>query len=210
MNNNNMKKRTYERIFIHTTSADYNKVNPQFLAVNRWHKNRFGYYYNEQTKEVVAPSSLGYYGGYHILIEKNGKEFRYREDREETIAVRGHNRSSLSVAMAFDGDRQLPTTEQVETLKKRLQKWSEKYNICLTRIETVGPHRLVNNRKSCYGKLLSDDLAIKLFQPIKKDKEEKLKEENTKIQLTDRLQILILQLKILLGQYIEELNKRSK
>jgi len=208
-----MIKRTYKRIFIHCTAANYYTVNPQFFAVNRWHKNRFGYYYNEETKEQVAPSSLGYYGGYHILIEKDGSEWRYREDWEESMAVFGHNRSSLSVTWAFDGDIQLPTQAQQDTMKKRVLKWCEKYNIPTDKVYYVGPHRQVNKGKTCYGSLLADDFMINLLKPVEKDKEDIAKKENTegeKKVLIDTLQKLVLKLKILLGQYISALNKRSK
>lgn len=205
-------QRTYERIFIHTTDASYKAVNPQFFAVNRWHIDRFKNYFNEETKEQVAPSSLGYHGGYTLLVEPNGQEFRYREDWEETMAVKGWNRRSLSVALAFDGDIEMPTSEQIITLKTRLLKWCEKYKILTTQIYFVGPHRLEDPTKTCYGSLLPDDWAIKLLNPVTKDDEGQKKKDNTEAQKAalDSLQTLILRLKIMMGQYIESMNKRNK
>jgi len=205
-------QRTFERIFIHTTDASYKQVNPQFFAVNRWHLDRFGKYFNEETKEQVAPSSLGYYGGYTILIEQNGQEFRYREDWEETMAVKGWNRRSLSVALAFDGDIEMPTSEQISSLKTRLLKWCEKYKILSTQVYFVGPHRLEAPDKTCYGSLLPDDWAIKLLTPVKKDDESQKKKDNTEAQKAklDSIQTLLLRLKIQIGLYIESVNKRNK
>jgi len=205
-------QRTFERIFIHTTDASYQKVNPQFFAVNRWHFDRFGNYFNDETKEQVAPSSLGYYGGYTILIERNGQEFRYREDWEETMAVKGWNRRSLSVALAFDGDIEMPTSEQISSLKTRLLKWCEKYKILSTQVYFVGPHRLEAPDKTCYGSLLPDDWAIKLLAPVKKDDESQKKKDNTEAQKAklDSIQTLLLRLKIQIGLYIESMNKRNK
>jgi len=205
-------QRTFERIFVHTTDASYTKVNPQFFAVNRWHKDRFGDYFNEETKEHVAPSSLGYHGGYTILIEPNGQEFRYREDWEETMAVQSWNRRSLSVALAFDGDIEMPTVGHISTLKTRLLKWCEKYKISSNQVYFVGPHRLEAIDKTCYGSLLPDDWAVKLLNPVKKDDESQKKKDNTEAQKValDSLQTLLLRLKIQIGLYIESVNKRNK
>lgn len=204
--------RTFERIFVHTTAASYKTIPRQFLAVNTWHKDRFKTYYNEKEKEQVNPSSLGYYGGYHILIEPDGTEFRYREDWEETIAVIGHNRSSLSVALAFDGDKELPTPAQVKALTARLKTWVEKYKIPVDP-DHISPHRRGQPGKSCYGNLLTDEWACSLLKEIPKELEEAKKEVGTVKAYKPaqhELESKLLQLKILLGKYIEVLNKRIK
>ena len=198
-----MRNNQPTRIFVHTTDADYNIIPEQFFAVDRWHKERFGNY---------CLSSMGYYGGYHILIS-NGKEYRYREDDEESCAVTGHNTSSLSVALAFDGDIQMPKPADVELLKQRLKKWGEKYAIPLDNVEFVSPHRAVAPEKTCFGSLLKDDWAVQLMKDIKKDDEawqKKIETEKQKQILADTLRDLILRLRILLGNYIEALNKREK
>lgn len=208
-----INKRTYERIFVHCTNASYNKVNPQFAAVNRWHKERFGYYFNNDTQEQVAPSTLGYYGGYHILIEKDGSEFRYREDWEESMAVKGWNRKSLSVVWAMDGDIELPTQQQLNKIKERILKWCNKYNIQTDKVYSIGPHRQENPNKTCYGSLLPDNFIVNLINPLQKDNEDNVEKEKTEQQkkvIIDSLRQLILKLKILLGQYIVIINKRSK
>lgn len=199
-----MRENKPNRIFIHTTDADFNKINPQFFAVNKWHKDRFGDY---------CHSSLGYYGGYHVLIEKDGTEFRYREDNEESCAAKGHNTTALHVALAFDGDIQIPTSAQIKTLKKRINKWANLYQIDTSRVDRVSPHRLVAPHKTCYGSLLADDWAVNLLRDqTPKDNSQvanKIKIEEQK-RLMDKLAKLMLQLKILLGQYIKILNKRSQ
>ena len=205
-------QRTYERIFIHTTDASYKKVNPQFFAVNRWHTDRFGNYFNKETNEQVAPSSLGYYGGYTILIEPTGQEFRYREDWEETMAVKGWNRRSLSVVLAFDGDIEMPSPDQITSLKTRLLKWCEKYKIPTDQVYYMGPHRLEAPNKTCYGSLLPDDWAIKLLNPVVKEEESQQKKIMTEAQKTifDSFQVLSLVLKILMGKFIQDVNIRDK
>jgi len=205
--------RVFKRIFIHTTDASYDKISRQFFAVNRWHKNRWGRYYNKNAKEQVLPSSLGYYGGYTILIEPDGTELRYREDWEETVAVRNYNRNSLSIALAFDGDEEMPTKAQIKTLRKRLLKWSEMYDIPSNKVRFIGPHRLVNKLKTCYGSLLKDDWAVKLLHPDEKDNEAKEKKQEIEKQRRKKMDLirqLLLKLKILLGKYIEAVNKRKR
>ena len=184
---------TKEMIFVHTTSADFNKIKHQFIPVNNWHKERWGKYFNTKTGEWVLPSSMGYYGGYTILIDPDGREYRYRTDNEETVAVKGYNNKSLSVALAFDGDIQLPTPAQVTTLEKRLKKWVQKYNIP---IENIKHHRDVNPHKTCPGLLIPDNWARDL---VKRKTESKLNIEKQK-QLLSFLQLLVVQLKILLSK----------
>ena len=192
-----------KRIFIHTTDVDYNVIKDQFFGVNRWHKEDFGSY---------CLSSMGYYGGYTILIT-NGREYRYREDWEETCAVKGYNVNSLSVAIGFDGDIQMPKPKDVELLKIRIKKWSVKHNISLNDIKFIGPHRLVNPGKTCYGSLLKDDWVVVLMTEIKKDPDalkKKIEIERQRQVLLDTLRALILRLKILVGKYILLINKRNK
>ena len=195
---------TKEEIFVHTTAADFTKIPEQFFAVNRWHKDRWGYYYNEKTKEQVLPSSLGYYGGYTILIEPDGTERRYREDDEETVAVYGHNNKSLSVVMAFDGDIQMPTEAQIDTLTRRLKKWQDKYNIPT---EKIRHHREVNPEKTCPGILIPDGWARNLVSRDTTTKDN-IEIAQKKI-LTDQLRALVLQLKILVKRYAVLLRSRN-
>ena len=192
------------RIFVHTTAASYQKIPRQFMAVNRWHKERFG---------TSCRSSLAYYGGYHTLIEPNGWEGRYREDWENACAVVGWNESALHVALTFDGDIEVPTLKQQKKLVERILKWSKKYNIKTTDIEFVGPHRLEAPHKTCYGSLLPDDYVVKLIHPVDKDTEDQEKKDKTEAQkqlLLDQLRMLVLQLTILVGEYTGLVNKRIK
>lgn len=192
------------RIFIHTTDASYKTIPKQFFAVNSWHKERFGDY---------CKSSMGYYGGYHILIEPDGWEGRYREDWEEACAVKGWNARSLNVAMAFDGDIEMPTDAQITTLRKRLTKWSEQYNIPLISVEFLGPHRLESPGKTCYGSLLSDDWGVKLMntEPKNPDSSQQKDEiEARRTLLLNQLRLLVLQLTILVGKWTGLVNQRQK
>lgn len=193
------------RIFVHTTDANYRLpgLKNQFFAVNRWHKQRFGNY---------CKSSMGYYGGYHT-IATGGKEYRYREDWEESCAIGGHNITALHHAIGFDGDIQMPLPKDVEITRKRLVKWCKKYNIPTTEIKFVGPHRLVDRSKTCYGSLLADDWALKLVQRVEKSvhgKEKKTMTEKERKILIDKIRALVLRLRIFLNKRKRERRKKGR
>ncbi len=124
----------------HTAMYANDDVSEQFDAVNTSHRVRWG----GKTK-----SSLGFYGGYHYIVERNGTIQQFREDYE----VGAHNNLglkrigawvyscnyyALGVTFAGNMSRQDLTTEQVKSgveLIKRLQKT---HNII---DDNVLPHR---------------------------------------------------------------------
>lgn len=148
-------------ILVHCSAVDYNKVPVQFFAINNYHKTR-----------GFPKSSFGYHGGYHVLAEKSGVERRYREDWEvgahcnKKVDGVSMNYQSLAIGFAGHGDIQLPTQAQIDTIRKRINKWCARYNIPKTNVFIV-PHRKFTPWKSCYGTLLSDDWAFRLVEPKK-------------------------------------------
>lgn len=100
-------------------------------------------------------STLNYYGGYHILIEKDGKIVRFRQDSEIGAHDAGENVNSLGICLAGNFDIEEPTTIQVATLRTVLLEWMQKWSIPTNRIE---PHRL-NDNTHCPGLKLPDDWA---------------------------------------------------
>lgn len=110
---------------------------------------------------------MGYYGGYTILIEPDGREYRYREDLEEGCHTKGKNVDSLGVALSGNFDIENPTDKQIVTLKKRLRKWTGKYNIAY---ELIDPHRAVA-AKTCYGSMLPDEWAKNLLATADRETE---------------------------------------
>lgn len=72
-------------INIHHTAIFANAISDkQFDAVNRAHYQRFG---------AGVRSRMGYYGGYHYLIERDGEVRQYRYDDE----VGAHNNSGIKL-----------------------------------------------------------------------------------------------------------------
>ena len=79
----------------HTADFASSENEKQFVSVNASHKKRFG--------EGVK-SKLGYYGGYHYLIERDGTVMQYRGEEE----VGAHNNVDLmnfkAIGVCFAGN----------------------------------------------------------------------------------------------------------
>lgn len=183
-------------IIVHHTATSRAAAPKQFFAVNAYHRDtkdtdgNFLYHFGE-------PSSLGYYGGYHIFIEPDGTELRYREDWEQGAHTKGQNLNSLAVCMAGNFDVELPTEAQIKTLVKRIKEWQKKYNISNTQFFNV-PHRKFSP-KSCYGKLLADNWSVAIIEPQKAPEDiEKEKQITDLTSLLDSLSALLLKIKIFL------------
>lgn len=129
-------------IIVHHSAAASPVV--QFEAINEWHRAR-----------GFPLSNLGYFVGYHCVIEKDGTLRRARLDTERDCDSLGHNFDSLSVCLAGNFSVGEPTPEQIHTLGELLAGWSKEWTIPL---EQIFPHRHFNGTE-CYGTHLSDDWA---------------------------------------------------
>lgn len=129
----------------------------QFDKINTYHKKKWNY-----------KSILGFYGGYHILIEKDGQIKRYRADNEIGAHDAGENINSLGVCLAGNFNIEHPTDLQIASLKDVLLDWIKRYGISVDRID---PHRM-GDTTDCPGKLLQDNFARDLVK--EKDKEDLL------------------------------------
>jgi len=65
--------------------------NNGFASVNEWHRQRWGW-----------RSSLGFYCGYQLYLQKPGKWFRARQDTEEGAHCPGHNKDSVGICVQGD------------------------------------------------------------------------------------------------------------
>ncbi len=120
----------------------------QFDKINTYHKSK-----------NFPKSILGFYGGYHILIEKDGLVRRYRADNEIGAHDADENVNSLGVCLAGNFSLEHPSKEQEASLRKQLTEWTLKFNIPVTRID---PHRM-GDTTECPGKLLRDDWARRIL-----------------------------------------------
>lgn len=110
------------------------------------HKKRFNF-----------KSSLGWYVGYHYYIDKFGIVTQCRADTDEGAHTVGKNITSIGICLAGNFDATLPTTAQVDALKKLVNELAKKW-----KITKVSPHRTYAN-KTCYGARLSDEFGQKLL-----------------------------------------------
>jgi hypothetical protein len=133
-------------IWHHTADDSWEK---QWAKINEYHK----------TKGFTL-SSLGFYGGYHILIEKDGTIFRYRQDEEEGCHTIGENTRSLGIALAGNFSIKYPTQEQEDSLRRQLRDWITGWNIAK---EDIMSHRKFANTE-CPGLNLSDNWARDLIK----------------------------------------------
>lgn len=116
-------------------------------VVNEWHRQLWNF-----------KSSLGWYCGYHFVIEKDGKTTQCRADWEEGAHTKGYNTQSIGIALSGNFDRTKPTAAQTKALRSLLLQLMNKHGI---REENIVPHRRFAN-KTCYGRNLSDDWARSL------------------------------------------------
>lgn len=177
----------------HHTAVSRSSAPRQFFVVNRYHEQ-------SQNINLGYPSTLGYYGAYHIFFEPDGTELRYREDWEEGAHTKGQNLNSLAFCWAGDGDIEFPTDGQLAGIAQRIQEWQAKYNIPHDCVYLV-PHRKFAP-KSCWGSLLADDWAYLLVNPPTKnlaDTEKAKQIESLQKTVIDLLQQIIIQLKIKLN-----------
>ena len=115
---------------------------------------------NNDHKRFGMLSSLGYYVGYHYIIEKNGKVTQCRADNEDGAHTIGYNSKSIGIMLCGNFDATLPTAAQEEALKTLMLLLIGKHSIAL---ENIVPHRKFAN-KTCFGKKLSDTWARDLLK----------------------------------------------
>lgn len=134
------------QIIVHHTAAV--APVPQFDAINEWHKAR-----------EFPLSSLGYYVGYHYVIEKDGTTRQARKDDEGGAHAIGANFNSIGICLVGDFDIELPTEAQIIALGALIESKQHEHSLP---VDAVYPHRHVSNT-GCFGSRLPDDWAIQVL-----------------------------------------------
>ena len=93
-------------ILHHTAKLANNDTDHQFDSVNISHKNRWN---------GATLSKLGFYGGYHYLIERDGTvgQFRGEEEVGAHTVQKSMNYKAIGVSFAGNMSEQLLTNDQV-------------------------------------------------------------------------------------------------
>ncbi len=128
-------------------SADVSS-SPQFDKIDEYHKTR-----------GFPISSLGFYVGYHYLIEHDGSIRKAREESEIGAHDAGENFNSIGVCFAGDFNIDFPTQEQAASAALLIREICERHTIPITHIE---PHRW-DDTTECPGKNVEDNWLIKVY-----------------------------------------------
>lgn len=128
-------------------SADSSAAH-QFDKINLYHKS-----------QGFSLSSLGFFVGYHWLIEPDGTVKQSRKEDEIGMHDAGENSNSIGICLAGDFNTGLPSEKQSASAALLVKQIRERWNIPITRIE---PHRW-DDATECPGKLLPDDWLTTQF-----------------------------------------------
>lgn len=137
---------TPKRIIYHH-SADRSQ-SPQFDKINAYHKER-----------GFPISSMGFYVGYHFLIEPNGDIRQARELNEIGAHDAGENIDAIGVCIAGDFNIDFPNEAQTAASAKLVGEIRSQYPIPITNIE---PHKL-DDTTDCPGKRIIDNWLVKVY-----------------------------------------------
>jgi len=142
-------------IAIHHTEVSRSEARSQLQAVNRYHKEKWN-----------SKSSLGYYVGYNFFVDVNGVVTHAREVGTETIAQTGHNCTggscAISVCLAGDFNRELPSDAQIESTKELLEFLLTAY----PNVPVVG-HRDLQADRTCPGVLMTPEyIRVRLLGEV--------------------------------------------
>lgn len=134
------------KIIIHHDGVD--RTGDSFDVINAYHKQKFG-----------MLSKLGFYVGYHYIIEKTGAIRQSREHDEEGAHTKGQNSQSIGIMLAGNFDVAVPTLAQVESLGVLLASLIKSENISANEIHY---HREYAP-KSCPGARIKDGWATAVY-----------------------------------------------
>lgn len=128
-------------IFGHHTAVSYKDNPDQWQATDNYHRNK------------------GWGGGgYNYEISMLGSVHQFRQDGDPTAAQYQQSMNDgRAISIAVDGnfDIEYPTDEQCRALYDLVISKMEEFSIPR---ENVFPHRHVAGYKSCWGRLLPDDI----------------------------------------------------
>jgi len=92
--------------------------NSGFHGVNEWHRQKWGF-----------KSSLGYYIGYQLYLDKDKKWHRGRSDFEEGAHCPGHNKDSVGICIMGNYQREIPRYDLMKLLEAKIDELRLKYGI---------------------------------------------------------------------------------
>lgn len=137
---------TPQRIVWHHSAINAKRL--QLDEIDAYHKTR-----------DFPLSSLGFYVGYHYLIEYDGSIRQTRKETEIGAHDTGENTNSIGICLAGDFTGQLPTTAQSVAAATLTGQIMKRWKLPVQRIE---PHRW-DDTTACPGDFLPDNWLIKTY-----------------------------------------------
>ena len=122
-----------------------------FAGVNEYHRQLWNF-----------KSSLGFFIGYQYYLDKSGKVWQGRRDDEEGAHTKGRNLDSIGICLEGNLDIELPTPNQMTSLKALILQKMTEYAILP---DQVFGHRKFASYKTCPGRNISDADIRAFFQP---------------------------------------------
>lgn len=146
-----------QNIIVHHSLVDSEK--DQLDGINNGHK-----------RQNFPKSSLGYYVGYHYLINWKGKVTQTRDDRESGAHTSQSLMNFRSIGICLEGnfDKREPSVEQCKALYNLIHLLCKRYGIDSSKIY---PHRHFAKYKSCWGANLPNDIYGYIERRIEEEKE---------------------------------------
>lgn len=141
-----------ERIIWHH-SADESKL-PQFEKIDAYHKTK-----------NFPHSTLGFFVGYHYVIESDGTLKKARREDEIGAHDKDENYNSIGICLAGNFNIGLPSEAQTKTFTKLLGEIMGRWSIPITKIETHHWDDLTD----CPGKNLPENWALLEYLKSQKD-----------------------------------------
>lgn len=143
-------------LVIHHTAVSYEKNPAQLKATDNHHKG-----------QGFPKSRLGYYVGYHALVEKDGTIWYTRGDAEKGAHTSQESINFRSLALCFTGnfDIEEPTIAQCKIALAWIRGKQQVFNIPDSK---VLPHRHWAP-KSCWGNKMPDDIIGYLTRRVEED-----------------------------------------
>lgn len=135
------------KIIVHHTADNANS--PQIIKIDKSHQQR-----------EFPQSSLGWFVGYHYLIEKNGYVIQCKNIDEEGAHTIGENLSSIGICLTGNFDIEKPTTSQIQSMVRLIDELIKITPITRT---AIYPHRHFAST-NCYGILLNNEWAAKQYE----------------------------------------------
>ena len=137
---------TPQRIIWHHSAVK--STSHQLATINAYHKTR-----------QFPVSSLGYFVGYHYLIEPDGQVVMCRKETEIGAHDAGENINSLGICFAGNFDYTPPSVGQEIAGARLIKEIRSRWPIPLTRVE---PHRW-DDLTNCPGLLLPDNWLLQKY-----------------------------------------------